>query len=206
MKHSGLKDIVFIGLLSLILIGGYEYLEKNNWDYKTLITGDLFEQRPASTTSMGTYDDVVYIHGLGNVSQDKLENSKKIIEDYYGISCVVLENVPIENGFYLGNTGMLDVDVLFKTFDNKIKTIYVTDERLYDSQSNIEVRGMTLFFGKTMLVTTETLKTALIHEYGHTLGLDHCHNEGCVMTEGFNEELCSECINEIKFKNQKWTR
>ncbi len=181
-------------------------MEKIDWDYSKLIKGDWFKQKSDSTTAFGTYDEVIYIHGLGNVTQDKLEYSKQVIEGFYGISCIVLENIPIESNFYFGKTGMLDVNVLFKAFNNKIKTIYVTNERLYDSDANLEVRGMTIFFGKTLLVTTATLKTTLIHEYGHTLGLDHCDNEGCVMTTGTNEELCSECINEIKFKNQKWTR
>jgi predicted Zn-dependent protease len=206
MKHSLLKDIVFSAVVVLFSVGGYQYMEENNWDWKALFTGDLFKQRPVETTSMGTYDDVMYVYGLGNVSKSKLELVKQSIEDYYGVPCVIEGNVDIKSNFYHGNSGMLDVNVLLNTLGGNEKTLYVTDKKLFDTDTDKEVLGLTLFFGKTLLVTTKTLKSTAIHEYGHTLGLDHCHNEGCAMTDGDGEELCSECINEIKFKNKKWSR
>lgn len=207
--HSFLKDIVFSAVVVLVIVGGYQYMEKNNWDYSKLITGDLFRQRPVETTSMGTYDDVVYICGLGNISSSKLNQSKQIIEDFYGIPCVVGDNVDIESSYYSGNTGMLDVNTLLTSLGGDRKVVYLVDEKLYDPDMGQEVKGLTILYGNTSLVSTGTLRSTLIHEFAHTLGVDHCENNGCVMNVGdgnYTEQLCSKCSNDLKIKKERWNK
>ncbi|MEY4571046.1 MAG: hypothetical protein RLZ10_239 [Bacteroidota bacterium] len=199
MKHSFLKDIVFIGLLTLVIGGVCEYLQGNDWDYTSLIKGDLFKQRPVETTSMNTYDDVVFIKGLGNVSNSDLELSKSIIETYYGVSCVIDGSVPVDNSILYDGTNKLSshVAAVNLAISGK-KVIYVTNEELIDTDSGRKLLGYTIRLGgKTVIARTKHLKSTLIHEYAHTLRLEHCPNEGCALSEGHNEELCSDCKNKI---------
>jgi predicted Zn-dependent protease len=209
MKHSLLKDIVFSAVVVLFSVGGYQYMEKNNWDWKSLFTGDLFKQRPVETTSMNTSDDVVYICGLGDVSNSKLEFSKQTIEDFYGIPCVVDGNVDIKSSYYSGNSGMLDVNVLLKSLNENRKVVYITNKSLYDPDMGQEVKGLTILYGNVSFVNTNTLKSTLIHEFAHTLGVDHCKNEGCAMIVndgGYTEQLCSKCTNDIKTNKERWNK
>lgn len=198
--YSFLKDVVYVAIVMIVIGGLYEYLEKNNWDYSTILTGDLLEQRPVETTSMNTYDDVVYIKGLGNVSNSDLEHSKTILEDYYGVSCIIDGVVPVESSILYDGTNKLSshVAAVNLAISGK-KVVYVTNEELIDTDSGRKLLGYTIRLGgKTVIARTKHLKSTLIHEYAHTLRLEHCHNEGCALSEGHYEELCSDCKNKIK--------
>lgn len=198
--YSFLKDVVFVAIVMIVIGGVYEYLEKNNWNYSTIITGDLLEQRPIETTSMNTYDDlgkVVYIKGLGDFSESDLLNAEGIIESYYHVDCTIDGSTDLDQEFYNSN-GIKGHEALDHLRISGKKVIYVTNEELTSTEGNKRIKGCSRINGSTVIVRTKTLKRTLIHEYAHTLGLEHCTNHGCALSKGDGEELCSECKNKIK--------
>lgn len=198
--YSFLKDIVYVALAMIVIGGVYEYLEKNNWDYSTIITGDLFKQRPIETTSMNTYDnlgEVVYIKGLGDFNQSDLLEAESVVESYYNTHCTIDGSTNLGREFYESNSIKGHEALDYLRVSGK-KTIYVTNDEMITTETNKSIKGCSRINGNTIIVRTKTLKRTLIHEYAHTLGLEHCTNGGCALSKGDSEELCSECYNKIK--------
>lgn len=198
--YSFLKDVVYVALVMIVIGGLYEYLEKHNWDYSSIITGDLLEQRPIETTSMNTYDDlgkVVYIKGLGNFSESDLLKAESVIESYYHIDCTIDGSTDLDQEFYNSNV-IKGHEALDHLRVSGKKVIYVTNDEMMSTETDKSIKGCSRINGNTIIVRTKTLKRTLIHEYAHTLGLDHCDNNGCALAKGHGEELCSECKNKIK--------
>lgn len=198
--YSFLKDVVYVVLLTIVIGGLYEYLEKHNWDYSSIITGDLFEQRPIETTSMNTYNDlgnVVYIKGLGDFNHSDLLRAESVIESYYNTHCTIESPVILGDEYYSSNV-IKGHEALDHLKISGKKVIYVTNDEMISTETDKSIKGCSRINGSTIIVRTKTLKRTLIHEYAHTLGLDHCSNNGCALAKGHGEELCSECKNKIK--------
>lgn len=108
--------------------------------------------------------------------------------------------------------GLTDKDIsTTKRIDGKI----MLPESRYNDWG---IMGLGFCPGKSCVVSTfrlkhknqklyyERLKKVAVHEFGHNLGLPHCKNKNCVMTDAVESiatidkeklSLCSECSNKI---------
>ena len=167
---------------------GCEYLENHNWNFSKINIG-VFND----------VDDVVYIKGLNNFNQSDLVKAENILEGYYNIQCTIDGSIDLNNEFYNSN-GLKCSEALGQLEISGKKVFYITNEKLTLNEEYPSVRGCAAGNGTTAIVSTQTLKSTLIHEYAHLSGLDHCTTDNCALeiTKGNGDELCSKCESKIK--------
>jgi archaemetzincin len=147
-------------------------------------------------------DKRIHIRGLGEFSEQDLQEISNYIEGFYKFDCVVESSVPSTKKMYMNNTDTLDVDnCIYELKRPNIKTIYVTSEKLVLKRQKI--RGGTKLRGNTVIISSgEHNRETVIHELGHTLGLRHCDNLTCVMAirndEFDTEDFCNKCKKLLK--------
>ena len=99
-------------------------------------------------------------------------------------------------------TNRLDENKCMISLNPKNKTVYVTNESL----SVKSKRGSAKKNGKFIIITNteNNVKKTVLHELGHTLGMDHCNNNKCVMaTRNYdlcNGKFCNNCKIKLKLK------
>ena len=144
--------------------------------------------------------NTVIIKGLGDVSESTLKKSAKIIENFYGFDTQIEGSVEVLDNFYYNNTDTIDGDVCLQNIRENVKTIYVTNHPL--KGSNLDLRGYTYLYGDVVLVKAGGhLEETLIHEMGHTFGLEHCEDLSCIMAINNDEfdsgDFCSKCKKQL---------
>jgi predicted Zn-dependent protease len=142
---------------------------------------------------------VVCIKGLGDFNQSDLVKAENILEGYYNIQCTIDGSIDLNNEFYNSN-GLKCSEALDHLEISGKKVFYITNEKLTLNEEYPHVRGCAAGNGTTAIVSTQTLKRTLIHEYAHLSGLDHCTTDNCALeiTKGNGDELCSKCESKIK--------
>ena len=151
--------------------------------------------------------DVSYnfiVRGLGNYNPDSLNSIVNYIEKFYGYNCQIMSPVSTTPDMYVPSTTSLDaartITVLKGT---KIKTLYVTSENLVDR--HLDLRGATYQNADVIIVELNDYnKKTVLHEIGHTLGLEHCDNKNCLMSiyndDHVVKDFCSICKKKINRK------
>lgn len=236
MKYSALKDIVYIGLMALTIGGINEYLEKYDYSYDKVmasigseaerldkvygydknyskedvveVTNDVEQPSPTEVSS----DQVIYIHGFGKYTQSDLYTIKEGVENFYGIRCVISDNVESDEFYYDNNTNvLLAYKVLTLSVGKSNMNMYVTDEPLCNEDSDNLISGHARINCDGSVISTKEMRnnnhynsTSLVHtavhELGHNFGLSHCNNQSCIMkSHGLDtKEFCNECKSKIK--------
>ena len=147
-------------------------------------------------------DQVIYISGLGDFNQSDLEFASKEVTKVFGINCEIIDPVKTTPELYSDNTRKLDKEKCASVLRPSNKTIYITNE--YFDDENIS--GISMKNGKLVVAsnTCNHLKKTVLHELGHTLGMDHCDNNKCVMATRnrmtCNGEFCNNCKTKLKIK------
>ena len=147
-------------------------------------------------------DQVIYISGLGDFNQSDLEFASKEVTKVFGINCEIIDPVKTTSELYSDNTRKLDKEKCASVLRPSNKTIYITNE--YFDDENIS--GISMKNGKLVVAsnTCNHLKKTILHELGHTFGMDHCDDNKCIMgTRNImtcNGEFCNNCKTKLKIK------
>jgi len=169
----------------------------------------------------------VRIIPVGNVQDQILVAVVQELQNLLQIRSRILPKVPVPQDSYNHWRKQYDAEAIMnsvvkttmaKFIDKNVPTLMLTDADLY-------YRGLNFVFGledpikSTAIVSIARLKTEfygqkpnitklnerttkeVIHEIGHHIGLEHCHNNYCVMSfspsvqdvDAKQKEFCKEC-------------
>jgi archaemetzincin len=170
---------------------------------------------------------IVFVQTMGKVSQDDLNLVVSTISDFYNFEVIVKGQFPIMDSLKVKNTNRFQANRVLKTsnimnrdLDGKVLILTEYDictDRKLDGvvHKNWGIFGLAGVNKQTTVISTYRMKTnhtnrltkVTVHELGHTLGLQHCHNdEKCVMSDakgkgsnvdGTEIKLCLECKKHI---------
>lgn len=170
---------------------------------------------------------IVFVQTMGEVNQDDLNLVVSTISDFYDFEVVVNGQFPIIDSIRVKNTNRFQANRVLSVsnsmnadLDGKVLILteydICTDRKLNGVlHKNWGIFGLAGVNKQTTIVSTYRMKTnhvnrltkVTVHELGHTLGLQHCHNDKkCVMSDakgkgsnvdGTEIKLCSECKKRI---------
>ena len=170
---------------------------------------------------------IVFVQTMGKVNQDDLNLVVSTISDFYNFQVIVKGQFPIMDSLKVKNTNRIQANRVLKTsnimnrdLDGKVLILteydICTDRTLNGVvHKNWGVFGLAGVNKQTTVISTFRMKTnhtnrltkVTVHELGHTLGLQHCHNDQkCVMSDakgkgsnvdGTEIKLCLECKQHI---------
>lgn len=170
---------------------------------------------------------IVFVQTMGNVNQDDLNLVVSTISDFYDFEVIVNGQFPIIDSIRVKNTNRFQANQVLSVsnsmnadLDGKVLILteydICTDRKLNGVlHKNWGIFGLAGVNKQTTIVSTYRMKTnhvnrltkVTVHELGHTLGLQHCHNDKkCVMSDakgkgsnvdGTEIKLCSECKKRI---------
>jgi hypothetical protein len=176
------------------------YIDQSQLDTDTVVNDYVPVEN--LQTNIEKQTQKVNIVALGDVDYQTLQNASQIISDFWGYDTNISDEKQEITSDIISHDDVLDawkcVTILPKTEDI---TVYITLNPLY--QDDTKLRGFTTLYGKSVIArgNMNFLKETLIHEIGHTKGLDHCSDSTCVMAinndEWDSNNFCSVCRSKI---------
>jgi hypothetical protein len=185
-----------IKIIALVFVIHFikEIYEKNNTDVKT-DTNQSYTKNSTSTKKDNKKLVDFYIRPLGEVDETDLSDAVKILRDFYQYNCIIKPRVDIsENMKIQGTDDILSAKETLNELSQYGNTIFIADKRLWHLS---ECKGFTN--GTSIIVKGDKsiMKETLLHEIGHTLGLNHCDNLSCIMAINNDEyetgNFCKKC-------------
>lgn len=145
----------------------------------------------------------VLIHGLGEYNREDLLKAREILKEEFNIQSKICSSKRTESSLYSSNHVELIAEKVLSQFRVEGENVvYVTSEPLI-SRSGEKLRGMTHLRGNVIVLKGGVhLKETLIHEMGHTFGLNHCADKTCIMAIHNDDmdsgKFCQKCRKTLK--------
>ena len=195
---------ILIGLIMLaVFIWIDKLLSKHHYDVMCLFDRRTYNGKRISIEEGNlSKNETVYILGLGDFNQADLETASKEITEVFGFKCKIIDPVKTTPELYVTNTNRLDKDKCLTSLNPKNKTVYVKNESLNSKNTS----GSAKKNGKFIIIsnTGNHVRKTVLHEMGHTLGMDHCDNNKCVMATRnimtCNGQFCNNCKTKLGLK------
>ncbi len=184
----------------------------------------------------GNQNKIIALQPLDDYNPKQLDFIRKEIENFYNVKVIVLQPVNLPESFRLEGEAKIYsadsiLDMLSAKLDNEIvevialthKSIFIlqkdkTKDPLFgkgvqpifglaDFTGNCAVVTDVLFNSIDTAVFQHRLRTTVIHEIGHNIGLDHCASERCIMSEQNGKlsaldkserDYCDDCRKKLK--------
>jgi archaemetzincin len=183
----------------------------------------------------GNQSKIIALQPLDDYNPKQIDFIRKEIESFYNVKVIVLQSVNLPESFRLESEAKIYsadsiLDMLSAKLDNQIievvalthKSIYVLKNKtnnsilgkgvqpvfgLADFTGNCAVITDVLFNSIDTIVFQHRLRTTVIHEIGHNIGLDHCASERCIMSEQNGKlsaldkserDYCNQCRKKLK--------
>jgi archaemetzincin len=166
---------------------------------------------------------------IGEVPADVKRHASAALRSVYDAEVTVADEQPIPEGAFDASRGQYRAEQFIEVTDRAgrgEKNIAVTTEDIYYRRRNY-VFGLAYLNGAGSVISTHRLRTSsdggvsnkpaaevfedrvrkeAVHEIGHTLGLDHCDNNRCVMSfsptvrevDVKEEHLCGSCSTDVR--------
>jgi archaemetzincin len=187
-----MKEIIKFGVIVLVMVTLTSKVKSGKIPLPTFITNSIDLKKM-------TDGDTIYIQGLGNYSNSTLRHAKQIVEETYGVPTKIIDPIQLSSDYYIN--GLIDCEKSLEDFDNNQNKILLTDDGCYSVEDNNTIGGLGELYGNIIIVgknRPNELKRVIIHEIGHNLGLSHCDNSNCVMSENRSNDVntitfCEKC-------------
>ncbi|MFN5181945.1 MAG: hypothetical protein ACK5D5_02845 [Bacteroidota bacterium] len=218
-----MKDFIYTIIVLSVVVGLYNHLlnkKKENGFLKKL----EFYKRKAELenlhsknrtknekikkrihTSEKTNTNVIYVRALGQIDSGDIEFAEEVIRDFFNYKVYLLPPIPLSEEMY-NKDGYMDSSNALLAIKEDRKIINVIDKEVY--QEGKLLRGVASGDEKTIIIRGEKrfMKETIIHEIGHTLGLDHCDDLSCVMALNNDQfdsgRFCSNCKQKLDHHHQ----
>jgi predicted Zn-dependent protease len=145
-------------------------------------------------------NDTIHIKGLGNFNSSSLDEAKNILESTFGVICVIKTPEKTKNNMYFDGGSKLEVNSVVKNLRQNNKIVLITNDLIFNIETGHSLKGYTNDGGKIMIIRKNDLRRTIIHEFGHSLGLDHCNKKTCVMGINNDNEDDGQFCNNCKLK------
>lgn len=193
------KTIINWGFILLLIAGFTEYGIDHNGDMSGLLKKETWETTPSKTEnfSNGTKKKV-YLRTLGQVENDYISKTKKIITEKFNVDVVLIDNIEPKKEMFVKD-GFIGNEKVMKFLPKNGKTITIVGYKILAEDNGKKLGGYT--YGLNILVSSKCrfFDKALVHEYGHSMFLSHCENQDCVMSTNTKTgtNFCQNCKNTI---------
>lgn len=193
------KTIINWGFILLLIAGFTEYGIDHNGDMSGLLKKETWETNSPKTENLkGVSNKKVYLRTLGYVDEYYIIKTKKIISEKFGVEVEIIEKVDPNPEMFV-KEGFTGSDRLLKFLPIKGKTITLVGYKILADDDGKKLGGFQN--GLNILVSTKInfFEKALVHEYGHSLFLNHCQDKTCVMSTNrkTGTNFCKNCKNTI---------
>jgi archaemetzincin len=168
--------------------------------------------------------EILYLQPLGKELPDAdVEAVRKGIVEFYGLEVRVLSRVPLPPAAWYPQRQRWRAEKILEFLDTQMpddgdRILGLTGADISTTKGNVQdwgVLGLGELPGKAGVISAfrarrrakdpssprERLAKVAVHEIGHTLGLDHCPSDGCLMHDAEGKvqscdvefDLCEKC-------------